>query len=222
MIARLGDKRVKSAYSSSFRLPAEYQEVEYIESTGTQWIDTGVRRGSKGSFKIVFMPTTVASVAPQYLAGEANTSNKVPKIFLDVTPNTIHVEQGSSWAGVTATPDTYITIEFKSNGELWINGSLSTTLTGNVGFGEATFYVFTGHAENLPAAMKLKELIMGDNDEEIRQFVTCYRKADNVIGMYDLVNGEFYTNAGTGTFLKGNDVEGSGNTQILSLYVKEV
>lgn len=23
------------------RVPAEYQEVEYIQSTGTQWIDTG-------------------------------------------------------------------------------------------------------------------------------------------------------------------------------------
>jgi len=26
---------------SYLRVPAEYQEVEYIQSTGTQWIDTG-------------------------------------------------------------------------------------------------------------------------------------------------------------------------------------
>lgn len=36
--------------------------------------------------------------------------------------------------------------------------------------------------------------------------VPCYRKADNVIGMYDIVNDVFYTNAGSGTFTKGQDV----------------
>ena len=33
-----------------------------------------------------------------------------------------------------------------------------------------------------------------------------YRKSDKVIGLYDVVNGVFYTNAGSGTFTKGADV----------------
>jgi len=34
----------------------------------------------------------------------------------------------------------------------------------------------------------------------------CYRKSDNVIGMYDTVGGEFYVNANTtGAFAKGSD-----------------
>ena len=45
-----------------------------------------------------------------------------------------------------------------------------------------------------------------DNDNLVRDFVPCYRKADDEIGMYDMANGVFYTNAGTGTFLKGPDV----------------
>ena len=40
----------------------------------------------------------------------------------------------------------------------------------------------------------------------IRNFVPCYRKSDNVIGLYDTVEGVFYTNAGTGSFTKGVDV----------------
>lgn len=36
--------------------------------------------------------------------------------------------------------------------------------------------------------------------------VPCYRKADTVIGFYDVVNDVFYTNEGTGTFVKGPDV----------------
>jgi hypothetical protein len=29
------------------------------------------------------------------------------------------------------------------------------------------------------------------------------RKSDNVIGLYDVINGKFYTNSGTGEFIKG-------------------
>lgn len=45
-----------------------------------------------------------------------------------------------------------------------------------------------------------------DEHELERDFIPCYRKSDNVIGMYDLVYKEFYTNQGTGVFTKGNDV----------------
>lgn len=42
----------------------------------------------------------------------------------------------------------------------------------------------------------------------VRNFIPCYRKADNVAGMYDIVEGKFYTNAGTGEFILGPDVIG--------------
>ena len=38
-----------------------------------------------------------------------------------------------------------------------------------------------------------------------KNFVPCYRKSDSVIGMYDLMNNQFYTNAWSGTFTKGTD-----------------
>ncbi len=47
---------------------------------------------------------------------------------------------------------------------------------------------------------------MYDNGTLVRDFIPCYRKQDGVIGMYDLANDVFYTNAGTGTFLKGANV----------------
>ena len=37
-------------------------------------------------------------------------------------------------------------------------------------------------------------------------FITCYRKADNEPGMYDIINDVFYTNAGSGSFVVGPDV----------------
>ena len=40
----------------------------------------------------------------------------------------------------------------------------------------------------------------------IRDYVPCYKKDDETIGMYDLVTQQFYENAGTGTFIKGPNI----------------
>ena len=56
------------------------------------------------------------------------------------------------------------------------------------------------------ASIKLYMFQIINNNEIVRNLVPCYRKLDGVIGMYDLVNDKFYTNLGTGTFLKGKDV----------------
>jgi len=40
----------------------------------------------------------------------------------------------------------------------------------------------------------------------VADFIPCYRTSDNVIGMYDLVNNQFYTNSWSGTFTKWPNV----------------
>lgn len=44
------------------------------------------------------------------------------------------------------------------------------------------------------------------NDELICSLTPCYRKSDGVIGMYDTVRNQFLTNAGTGSFTNGPNV----------------
>ena len=54
--------------------------------------------------------------------------------------------------------------------------------------------------------IKLYELqIYSYSNTLVRNFIPCYRILDNEIGMYDTVNDVFYTNQGTGTFIKGPD-----------------
>jgi hypothetical protein len=45
------------------------------------------------------------------------------------------------------------------------------------------------------------------NDELICSLTPCYRKSDGVIGMYDTVRKLFLTNAGSGSFTKGAEIE---------------
>lgn len=44
------------------------------------------------------------------------------------------------------------------------------------------------------------------NGSRVIDLIPCYRKSDGEIGMYDIVSGAFFANAGTGSFTKGADV----------------
>jgi hypothetical protein len=54
---------------------------------------------------------------------------------------------------------------------------------------------------------QIKYCKIWDNQNLIRNFIPCYRKSDGVIGLYDLVEGKFYTNSGIGDFLKGESLK---------------
>ena len=59
---------------------------------------------------------------------------------------------------------------------------------------------------SIASSMKLYYFKIYDNGIPIRSFVPCYRKSDNVIGLYDTITNEFYVNKGKGNFIKGNDL----------------
>ena len=64
---------------------------------------------------------------------------------------------------------------------------------------------YAGFNSCMPA--KLYSMKLSKNDTLVYNLIPCYRKSDNVIGMYDLVHNQFYTNVGSeGYFTKGNDV----------------
>lgn len=59
---------------SLYLLPKGYQEVEYIQSTGTQYIDTGVNGGEKMAFQIKLNTLGSKFVAyEQYFAGDKSS-----------------------------------------------------------------------------------------------------------------------------------------------------
>lgn len=53
---------------------------------------------------------------------------------------------------------------------------------------------------------KLYNCMIYDNDVLVRNFIPAKRNSDGVVGMYDTVNGVFYTNAGTGSFIAGAEI----------------
>lgn len=204
-----------------------YQELDYIESTGTQYIDTGVTLKQSIRFSITFKTNiesrqnkTTQTNATLIGAGD-NTSNIIKsfnygsnigqkEIFLW---SGIFYEKGNVIANTSSTPFlNKSTIELKSDGYWYINGTKNNTLQkSSTGVSDFTLLIFgynsTGTKKPFNYGnMTLYGTKIYDGDTLIRDFVPCYRKSDGEIGLYDIVYDVFYTNAGTGTFVIGNAV----------------
>ena len=192
------------------RLPDEYQEVEYIESDGTQYIDTGIKLHQNYEVELKISGITYGNTKIFGSRSSATTNN-----FSILSTDTSIVCDFYNYSINRLQVSTPITepITIKMNSSKLILNSSERVVSSYVAFttpGNA--YIFNG-AGTFPAgytnaSMRLhycKITVEGDT-EPVRYFIPCYRKSDEVIGLYDLINNHFYTNAGTGTFTKGYDL----------------
>lgn len=209
-------------------LPATYQEVEYIQSDGLQYIDTGVTGTSDTTLTATYAVAgkkdvvatligaekgfNVTSAATKYYIGVYRVGYSYGYIHMgltDIAP--FNISGGGQNVKMDLTYDGS-TLTLKSANNQTTNVSISSS---GVVDTELTMTIFalnrTVGASTTPemadrGALKLYALTISKAGTLVRDFVPCYRKSDNVAGLYDLVNGVFYTNAGSGTFTVGPDV----------------
>lgn len=194
------------------RLPEEYQEVEYIEATGTQYIDMKYTYKTNDEINIDFMTTTDNTGSIQGIFGNGNLSEyQGVSLYINKTSNpaaTIGGVLGSDYQS----SDTFVIEK---------NIKYSVKFVGNtVFFGDTPIIVIdkainNGTQEDFSLFRRwgtntlvgrIYKFNIKRNEEFVFNLVPCYRKSDNVIGMYDLVNDVFYENGGTETFLKGKNI----------------
>ena len=198
------------------RIPSEYQEVEYLESTGGQWIDTNYLVQSE-NIRIVASINCAAPNGEQDLIGNQDSATgrfvlgfyryymflfakDSQKSELNVASRTFSSERTNFI--IDAIYD--LQNETKTlivNGETY-SGSHKASIIST-----ATLKLFQNGNNMYRFIGKTRSLKLYEDDTLAFDFVPCYRKSDGEPGMYDIVSGTFFTNSGTGTFLVGNDVE---------------
>lgn len=191
---------------STERLPAEYQEVAYLEGTGTQYIDTGVTiNTSTDEVEFVFQNTE--SVIYKWFFGEHDNNARFGLGSGDGV-NKRNVAYGSNTYKVTDAQLYNSQHSFSANANgIYLDDS---KIAGFVSFASSsTLYLFNLNLNsgNYAAAAKVWSYRHTRNGVSIRDLVPCYRKSDSKPGMFDLVTNEFFTNAGTGEFLYGIEGE---------------
>jgi hypothetical protein len=92
-----------------------------------------------------------------------------------------------------------------SNIRISINGSAHfvPVASGTNGNNIFIFACNNASVRYYPNALRLYYFKMYNNNVLVRDFVPVIRITDNVVGLYDLVNGTFYMNQGTGAFIPG-------------------
>ena len=198
------------------RLPQGYQEVEYIESSGTQYIDTGYKPTSNNlRIACEFEYTADHSTSSVFGSESSGKYSIIP-----YGAPAFYVGSGVGLLAQTTVLNTKYSLDAHANA-----GTLTVSLNGTTNSASYSGSILTtvniGVFCNIIAgvasqfcSMRLYAMRIYDNGNLVRDFVPCYRKSDNVAGLYDLVNGTFYTNAGTANFAKGKNSNTRANAVI--------
>ena len=170
-----------------------YTQLEYLESTGTQWIDTGVI--PTNTMKFVLESNFTSGAMGSSVASSSKT------IFDFRSSAVLTYGEGKSHTYTKRNQKQKFIIDYlnsKTSCDEDENSFVSTPK-----FGNSTFTIFTWHEGGYyyNTSGKFYSLKIYDNETLVRDFVPAMRKSDNVLGLYDKVEGKFYTNQGTGTFL---------------------
>ena len=197
------------------RLPSAYQEVEYIEtSDGTSaYIDTGFTTNTNMKIEIdaQALGNSELFLGAMPISGSENSNFTIGRVnntmgYLCWNNQHYYGNYGdwSTRSKVVAYQDSYIHYTF--NGTDYAFSIISPAIERT-----STLYLFRRNDGGTPSSVAASKIrLFGcklwSGDTLSRDFVPCYRRSDSEIGLYDLVNNTFYTNAGTGTFTKGADV----------------
>ena len=196
-------KTYKYQLSTRNKLPDTYQEVEYIESNGTQYIDT--LEYAKNNMRIELDMKLTSADGDQKFFGSYGGSG----ICLGTLGNKWRFGNSSWQYNTGTTTNSRILVVVASNNYMFggsAYNSSSNAITANNSHTMLAMGIAYNGSVFAKANMRLYNLKIFDNGSLIRDYVPCYLKNGGTIGLYDMVTGTFIENAGTGTFTKGNDI----------------
>lgn len=210
-----GYERLKIERSGS-RLPEGYTEVEYIQSSGTQCVDTGFMP-NQDTRVVMDAQMTMASTSTFYFGARTSPSSVTYNVLYGSSG--IRSDYGTSRIYFTDVNVTDRLLIDKNKNVCTINGS---EITNDEQMFQSELNLYLCAVNNNGRVAYFSSLIfyscqIYDNGTLVRDFVPCIN-ADNAVGLYDLVNDQFYGNAGTGTFTAGDAVAAAPDTDGLDPY----
>ena len=200
-------------------MPSGYQQVEYIQSSGTQYIDTGLKGKNAISIDTDYSITSATTWASLLGCANSTAGNSVACVFGITKSGSIN--GGWYWRNTTNEQfdsNNVAQLDLKTNLKASATSFVfkNTNGTKTYSFSEVNsfettpnMYIFASNKNgtiNDYSKIKLYYMKIFDGTTLKREYLPCYRISDNVIGLYDMVENKFYTNAGTGTFTKGEDI----------------
>lgn len=197
-------------------------EVEYLESDGGAFIDTGIVMQSR-NFEIIIKYQWVGSTVNQFetfIGYMSSNSYNMPRSgFHKYNGSWMYGTNVSQVSDVAVDNNIHIArllgIASSNKEELYIDGNLITTATTSstgIGGNNLSYYAFARHRPNTfdnPAKARIMNIrVITNNISQYAQTYDFIPVRKNGVGyLYEKVSGELFGNANsTGVFSYGNDV----------------
>jgi hypothetical protein len=189
-------------------LESKYKRLEYLQSSGTQWIDTGILANDETGMQVdvqylnnsdtVCIGSRAEITNSRCFIGNASSGYYYGWNIIDYTNRPVHDLNRN-----------ILSLNYYNSRKRIFNGTTLTdtletlyTQTGNI-------YLFVANnngSAGYKSSVKMYSAQITQGSTLVRNFIPVLRKSDNEIGMLDLIEGKFYGNAGTGKFTANLDV----------------
>ena len=207
--------QLAAGFINSRAVPLPFDaEVEYLEGTGTQYIDTGIYSiGGMVRYELDFRPSSAKQQngVNQGYFGLSNSGSRwfgVAYTTLRSRGVGIGLGQSAIWSGMTAIDRYVVAVSASSatvNGEdVGTPGSVVVARAGNLYLFAVNSVDGSGVSSVTPQDCKVYGLkIYGSGGVLIRDYIAV--RKSGVGYMYDRASGQLFGNAGTGAFIVGPD-----------------
>lgn len=202
----------KSAGSAEFIAGAEianpFTWLDYIESSGTQYIDTGFKPNQ--NTRVVFSGHNLSS-SSGWTFGAWNSSSSNQYAFSCL--NTYSFRYGSTNASLTTVPVGALEVDFNKN-SYSMNGTTGTMSSQSFACSYNMFLFAINAAGSVSSGKftgRMYTCKIYDNGTLVRNYIPAYRY-DGSYGLYDKVNTKFYASASGTNFIAGDEVNLAGET----------
>lgn len=190
------------------RLPDGYTEVEYIESSGTQYIDTGYKPNSNTRLTMKCDMPAQSSYPKAVFGGRDGATSSLNSFVVWAFSETyFRMDYGSATVNLTtSTIGSHLIDKNKNLNTIDGVSSNNSSATFQSSYNLCLFAMLDPDGvDSRMAAMKLYECCVYESDVLVRNFVPCKDESGNA-GLYDLANDIFYKNVGADAFSSGEDI----------------
>lgn len=183
-------------------LPSGYTQLEYIQSSGAQYIDTGFKPNQNTVVRADIAHDLSSRTC--WIFGARNGTNVDAFGFLTYK-GAYRADYGTATTNLSGTPTERFTIEMNKN-SVKIDGAVIATAAVQTFSTNYPIYLFANNNAGVSAGFSTTKIYgceIYNGDVLMLEFIPCRRNSDNALGMYDTVHGTFCQNAGSGTFIGG-------------------
>lgn len=193
-------------------LPSGYTKLDYIQSSGTQYINTGFKPNQ--NTRCVIDIENLSSAQASFFGARASQT-AASFTYFSLTATTGRSDYGTSKQPMSFT-NTVGRYTVDQNKNVCTANGVTATGTANTFQLTNNLYLMAVNQADAAiqnAKLKLYSAKVYDNGTLVRDFIPC-KNASGAIGLWDNVNSVFYANAGTGTFSTGKKhktlIDGTG------------